>query len=517
MVDNKVLAEKSILIHLKYYRIKNEMGKELDYSSHYFLVDMLLDMSPNQVWMKAAQLGLSTLEIIKTLFCCKTKGWDIIYTLPTSDFAAEFVSSKVNRIIQTNPIYQEWTKDKDSVEQKQIGKNMIYYRGAQISKQAISVSADLVVNDEVDRSDQGVISQYETRLQHSDFKGKWLFSNPSLEGNGVSRYWKEADQKHWFIKCPHCSKEQYLDYPESFDMDNEIYICKHCKGELDNETRRNGRWIAKFKDRKWSGYWVPLFIAPWVSAKEIIEKERTMSRDVFYNFVLGKPFIDNNATITPDLIYRNLVKSVDRKQPMIIGCDSGILKHYVKGNVNGIWDYGVTERWEDIEKMLLENPEAIAFIDAMPDITGPRALKEKFEGRVFLCTFGGDRDVMGLFDFKQGSDYGLVRIERNRTVQNVVGELVDGRISFEGDDRKWKEYVSHWLTMYRVIEKGANEREKMIWKSTNGKDHYCFATFLWRAGVEKFRTTDMQIFVNKNNSVEDLIGLQNGEEGVIMG
>jgi hypothetical protein len=71
--------------------------------------------------------------------------------------------------------------------------------------------------------------------------------------------------------------------------------------------------------------------------------------------------------------------------------------------------------------------------------------------------------------------------------------------------------------MYRVIEKGANEREKMIWKSTNGKDHYCFATFLWRAGVEKFRTTDMQIFVNKNNSVEDLIGLQNGEEGVIMG
>lgn len=48
---------------------------------------------------------------------------DIIYTLPTSDFAAEFVSTKVNRMIQANDIFQEWTKDRNTVEQKQTSRS----------------------------------------------------------------------------------------------------------------------------------------------------------------------------------------------------------------------------------------------------------------------------------------------------------------------------------------------------------------------------------------------------------
>lgn len=58
----------------------------------------------------------------------------------------------------------------------------------------------------IDRSDQSVIETYQSRLQHSKYKWRWNFSNPSLEGNGVSRYWDMSDQKHYFIKCSRCGK-----------------------------------------------------------------------------------------------------------------------------------------------------------------------------------------------------------------------------------------------------------------------------------------------------------------------
>lgn len=190
--------------------IVNEKGEEISFIKHMFLLAIYDDQSDNLVVTKAAQVGLSTLEILKNIHDAKVYQMDIIYTLPSDSDVTVFVSGKVNRIILNNQILSDYTKDQDSIEQKKIGKSQIYFRGTWTKKAANMVTADRLVHDEKDSSKQEVISDYQARMQHSKFKQTHVFSHPSTPNHGVDIEWKKSDQKEWFITCPHCSKEHYL-------------------------------------------------------------------------------------------------------------------------------------------------------------------------------------------------------------------------------------------------------------------------------------------------------------------
>src|SRR5258708_6087521 len=114
--------------------IKTENGSPLDFSTHRFLFDIYADRSPFICSMKGAQIGFTTYEILKSLHEAKNEtgpkgeAMDIIYVLPTADDVKQFSGGKTNRIIDNNPCLQAWTADKDSIEQKKVGKATIYYR-----------------------------------------------------------------------------------------------------------------------------------------------------------------------------------------------------------------------------------------------------------------------------------------------------------------------------------------------------------------------------------------------------
>jgi hypothetical protein len=154
------LSELSIHAWIQQHGIKNESGTPLDFRDHLFLFDIYADNSPKLVCYKAAQVGFSTMAILKSLWLAKMKHVDIIYTMPSSSDMKDFVGGKVNRLIMQNPVLLDYVKDKDSIEQKQVGDNIIYYRGTWTEKSAIAVSSDLNVHDEEDRSKQDVIQMY---------------------------------------------------------------------------------------------------------------------------------------------------------------------------------------------------------------------------------------------------------------------------------------------------------------------------------------------------------------------
>ena len=140
-------AQKDIHYFLDVYGIKNDQGQILDFVDHPYLWDIYGDTSAEIVCMKAAQVGFSTLANIKALWLARNKqkddiGFDIIYSLPSASDIYEFVSGKTNRLIANNPIFQEWTKDKDSIEQKKVGKSVIYYRGTWTERAALAIPAD---------------------------------------------------------------------------------------------------------------------------------------------------------------------------------------------------------------------------------------------------------------------------------------------------------------------------------------------------------------------------------------
>lgn len=495
--SNMKLSDISIHSWILEHQIKNESGNLIDFRDHLFLFDIYSDQSPKLVCYKAAQIGFSTMAILKSLWIAKTQGMDIIYTMPSSSDMKDFVGGKVNRIINQNPILLEYVKDKDSIEQKSIGDSIIYYRGTFTEKAAIAVSSDLNIHDEEDRSKQDVIQQYASRLQHSKRKYEWHFSNPSVEGNGVSRYWGRSDQKHWFIKCGGCNRKQFLEFPASIDMERRVFQCKHCHKELTKEERRVGEWVKKFKDREFSGYWISLLMAPWISADEILKYYETKSAEYFANFVLGLPYVGEGNQVTPDIIYRNCTTEINTQERVVIGCDSGLKKHYVLGNKEGIFYAGIAHSWSTIEELLAKYPRSIAVIDALPDLTEPRRLREKYPGRVFLCHYARDRKTFQLIRWGKNEEAGNVTVDRNRTMQMLIDDFANKKIPLQGTQDDWEEFQSHFATLYKVTTVDDLGVPQSVWETSNGMDHFAHAALYWRVGMDRFKNDGGKIFTGE--------------------
>lgn len=481
-MNEDFLDSQAIGYFIKHHGVTNDQGDLLDFYDHAYLKDIYLDFSPKQVILKAAQIGFSTLANIKSLWLAKNKGMDIIYSLPSASDIKDFVSGKTNRLIDHNPIFQEWTADKDSIEQKRVGSNVIYFKGTWTERAAIATPADLYISDETDRSKQEIVTQYKTRLQHSKYGWEWYFSNPSVPGSGVDKYWALSDQKHWFIKCV-CGHEQYLTM-ENIVYEKEPYFgCVKCKSEL---NRRKGRWVRKYQDREYSGYWIPLFLRPTVSAKDIIAKQKEYDSQQFANFVLGLPYVGKGSVLTKQMFSQNLVDGVNPQTGRtIIGVDTGAEINYVIGNQHGIFHYDKCPDYSILEGLLRRWPNAIMVIDQGGDIIGPRKLREKYPGRVFLCFFRQDRKNDALVTWND--DDGTVQVDRNKILQLCVDEFTEKRIPVWGSESDWYDYWMEWAGMYRTVEENSLGIPVFTWnKPSSGRCDYPFATAYWRIGLDRF-------------------------------
>lgn len=513
--EKEYLTTKSILLFIEHYNIKNETGDKVDFNKHLWQYDLYKDFTQKIAVQKPAQVGLSLMQILKVMWAVKYHKLDAIYTLPTVTDAKNFAGGKINRILANNPIMQSWTTDKDSVEQKQIGDNMLYIRGTWTDKAAMMVSSDLNVYDEVDASKQEIIEAYSTRLQYSDKQYEWWFSHPSVEGFGVNKHFNLSDQKHWFIKCSRCSKEQYMSFPDSINLEAETYICKHCKQPLREEDRRKGRWVKKYRDREISGYQVTSLFCPWVSAKKIKEYYDTKSEEYFYTKVLGLPYIGKGNVVNEgDIMKCVFPEENDQKDRIVIGCDTGLTQWYVMGNKHGIFYYGHSKGYEEIEKVMDENRDAILVMDSKGDLTKPRELQDKYPNRVFMCEYRVDRKTQQLVSWGTGRESGTVVADRNRMMQIVVDEFSKGLMTLNGKPEEWNDYAEHFKNIYRVEEEDMLGVPRRQWKR-KGDDHFCHATLYWRIGMSKY-ASKAKILVQQTNPLQMVDSITViGDKGII--
>lgn len=497
------------------YKIKTETGMPIDFTKRKFQWDIVNDLSPNQVNLKPPQIGLTLINLIKSFYVAKKKKKDIIYTLPTQSDVNDMAGGKINRIVAQNPVLKQWVKDHDTVEQKQIGDNIIYYRGTFTNKQAMMVSSGLNIHDEVDASDASVITQYETRLQAQDDGGwRWYFSHPSLVGHGVDVYWEQSDKKEWYITCPHCKQEQYLTFPDNVDMEARTYICAKCKGTLEDTDRINGRWIDQ-DGRVWSGTLSEAYtFSGWhvsqlmlynKSAGDIIDAYFDPQKDkqYFYNYVLGLPYVGSEDTIEPKTVLMNCVDVVNEQEGRtIIGADTGHGIHYVMLNKDGVFFYdhestitASKDPYDVIKGHLRRYPRSIAVFDQGGDLIGVRKLRAEFPGRVFLCFYRKDRKSLEMVKWGEGDQYGNVTVDRNRMITLIVEQMRDiGRFRLNGTREEWHEFASHFGNVYREKISSKETREKdnrelygadYVWKR-NGADHFLHALLYAVVGLQRY-------------------------------
>lgn len=481
------------------YQIKNEAGLPIEFHNHKFMKDFYNDMSPLQVFLKPPQIGATVAEIIKSMYCAKKKGWDIIYTLPTQSDVHDMAGGKINRIVAQNPILMEWVKERDTVEQKAVGDHIIYYRGTFSNKQAMMVSSDLNIHDEVDASDASVIAQYETRLQAKADGRRWYFSHPSLAGFGVDIHWQKSDKKEWFITCEHCKKEQQLTWPDNIDPIAKCYICSHCKVTIADDTRRNGVWKATSVG-EFSGYHCSQLMCTWITAAKILKDREEKDEQYFYNYVLGLPYVGSDNKIDPSILLKNVSKEVNSQDgTIIIGVDTGLPIHFTIGNKDGIFFYGKCkppsanyDPYGELESFLIRWPKSILVSDQGGDLIGIRKLQAKYPGRVFLVYYRRDRKSLDLIKWGTGADFGVVVVDRNRMIQLQVDQFRDvGRIRLNGTVEDWKEFASHYGNIYRIVEEGPLGAEYK-WER-NGPDHWVHSTNYFLVGLDRYSEQEAKI------------------------
>lgn len=502
-----LLDKVSIHAFVQNNNLVTENGKPLDFKTHRYLFDIYRDHSPLLCCIKAGQIGFSTMAIIKTLWLAHNRNINIGYILPTSEMVEKFVGSKVNMMIQENPVLMSWVKDKDSIKQKQLGKNSIFYLGSQTDRSAIMLSLDLLVGDEYDKSPQGTLETYDSRLQHSDYKWKWIFSNPTIPDFGVDRFWALSDQKKWHIT--HSCSSMYVFDEDCIDYTAEMYRCPKCKEEITREEIRMGEWVAT-KEGKWSGYWIPLWVNPMIKASEIAEKKRDKSKEFFANFVAGTPYINPNNALSQKVLERCLKDTVNSQDPrVIIGVDTGHNIHYTLMNQQGVFYHGYCQSvaenptpnydpYDEIERRMNQFAGSIVVADQGGDLIGIRKLQAKYPGRVFLCWFVKETRNQQIIRWGENEEYGKVLVDRNRAVQMCVDEVTDQRFVFNGTQEEWQPYFNHWLNIYRVKEiQGQDENDpqygwRWVWKR-KGPDHWMMSTVYARVGMDKYSQASAMI------------------------
>ena len=501
----RTLEEISIRAWLLQNGIKTESGALLDFTDHRYLRDIYSDMSPRLACLKAGQIGFSTMAILKTIWLSRNFGINVGYILPTVEMVQKFVGSKVNRIASENPIIASWMRDKDSIALKQIDKYFIHYLGSQTDRSAIMLSLDLLVIDEIDKSPQDILETYDSRLQHSKFGYKWVFSNPTIPDFGVDRFWQMSDQKKWHIN--HSCGKQFVMDESCINYTSEMYQCPFCSNAITREEIRMGEWKATAKG-DWSGYWIPLWINPMVSAKAICEKKKTASKDYFYNFVAGLPYVNANDTLTQQTLEANLSNEVNAQEGrVIIGMDTGKDLHYMMMNKDGAFYHGHCERvegnpnydpYDEVDKLLKTYPTAILVADQGGDLIGIAKLQAKYPNRVYLCMLTKETRNKEIIKWSETEgERGKVTVDRNRMVQLIVDQLNEHRMTFNGSKEDWQPFFNHCLNIYRVKEITGDEGDpqygwRWVWKR-KGADHYFFALLFALVGFDKFKEANASI------------------------
>lgn len=484
-LDKKTLELSSPLAWVLNNDFVNENDKPLEFSNHRFLIDPFTDLHPNQVCMKSAQIGWSVMSILKTAWLAKYYGLNCIYVLPTNNVVKDFVAPKVDPLITKNKAMQEIVSN-DSVSLKKFGDRFIYYRGSFSEREAIAITADLLVIDELDRCmNQAVLTTYQSRLQASEYAWQHRFSNPSVPGFGVHSLYQQSDQMHWFVKCNHCNHEWFLTYEDNIDEERQEYICSKCKGILTDDDRRNGRWVAKHPTRSMRGYWISQLIVPYVSAKYMVEKKIESTPEFFHNFVLGLPYVAAELMLDRQAIIRANSPGSVAYNNVCMGIDNGIVKSYVIGTPNGIFEYGETESWEELEQKMLMY-DATVVIDANPYPAIPKKLAQKYPGKVFINYYIRDRNEMGIVRWLKGDKFGVVHSDRTKIIDWVVMDINNQEIMFTQHPHELEKLIYHCENVYRIIETDSNGVDRGKWVTKEGKpDHFLHAICYYRIALSR--------------------------------
>lgn len=505
----------SILEWITRENIVSEKGDAFDYKDRPWLIDILCDFTPQQTCVACAQVGKSVTFSKKALFAVKYLHFNIIYTMSSDSDVSEFVNSKFNKIVQAN--HHEFKgMETDNVERKELNDRFIFFKGTNSKTAAISTTADLLIHDEISRSDQNAIETYKSRTKASQYKGRWLFSNPGTERDELDLQHQKSDQKEWHITCPHCKDEHYLVFPDSINIETKSYQCRNCKESISDDVRRNGRWIDRDgkvwdgtlnQNYKISGWHISHLMCPWISAEEIIEDSQG-DPAYFNNFVLGKPYSPGDLSVNKTTILDLWTPKDLTTGNIYLGVDVGNIKHYVIRSEKGLLKIGRFTAWSELDDIIAFWKPKSGVIDAMPDNTASKHYVEKYPWMQMSFFKENNENPQTIVWWGDGERKGIVYSHRDRILDRMLTDMIEAKflIGLETDN-EFRLFIKHFETL---------RREKVV--NNKGIERYCFVAgtkILTNKGLKNIEEISIEDKVLTRNGFKVVLNILERESEVI--
>lgn len=491
---------------------------------HEYQARIMSDLSPEIVVRKCSQVGLSEASIRMSLaLVAVLEHYNVIYTFPSATFAAKYVKTRVDPVISTSPYLRAATtggEAVDSSEVKKIGDNFLYFNGAAASNAAISVAADCLIHDEVDFSDQVILSQYTSRLTHSPHKHKIKLSTPTVPGGPIDADFQDS-RRYWnMCKCEHCGHSFVPDYYEHVKIpgwDHSLkditktnfhrvnvaqarLLCPHC-GKAPSLHIEHREWVCENprENHVAAGYQVQPFDAPALITIPSLIKTSVdyVRRADFDNFSLGLPAEDDMSGLTEqDLEAIGVQGEVGNFVSTVIGADMGVLCHII---VAGIAPQGelvvlhmeaiplsrFKERFNEIKQ---QYRATVKVLDTMPYVETVLKLQETDDG-----VYGGVFSVqktLDIYDVRvREGDYeeGVmslrqVNINKHKALDMLLEDLRTDKVVVK-KTVEWDNFKTQMMSMRRALLQQRDGETLSNWvKSKKGNDHYHHALlYTWLA------------------------------------
>lgn len=500
-------------------------GNRFSFEGHEFQQRILSDLSVEVNTQKCSQIGLSEAQARWTLAVSRIlPAFSTIYTMPFAKDAGMFCRTRFDPIINNSPDLSEAVNPAlNNSEIKQFGDSFIYFRGTNGETQAISIPADAIVSDEIDRSDPAILTQYASRVTHSPWKLRRNFSTPTVDGFGIALKMKTSRRFQNLCKCDKCSEWFLPDYFSQvkipgFDNDlrnidkNALHVinwkqarlrCPKCGKQPDLSPARR-EWVQEnqLDQHDAAGYYVSPFDAPKLITAAYLVKSSTeyANYSEFINQNLGLTALDSEESLVlDDLVKATVPNDLKDNGIYAMGVDLGLTCHIVIGRLdNSLLIVVHRERVplgrleERTQQLSAEFRVVMKVFDAQP-FTDLIMRMQARDHNLFAALFVTSKN-MESFVTKQQDDnpesgklqVRQVQINRNKAFDELVGQIKGPKPSSKLEPRlpglvvvgsaENEIFNAECLDMKRVKKWDANTELTFTWvKSEEQMDHYFHA------------------------------------------
>ncbi len=480
-------------------------GKAFSFKEYGFQRTIADDMHPDMDVIKISQVGLTEIQLRKSMgLCVREPGLVGIFTLPDENMFKRLSQGRMNPILSSDKVFAARDGDVRSMNIVQFGQSFLYV-GHAVEATATSLSADFLMNDEVDLTDQKILALFSSRLQNSTRRIKQRFSTPTWAGFGIHGGYGASDQREFMCRCQSCNHWQIPQFSgkwvhipgldreiDLYELDESIInelplhqsivACERCERPLDLDDEANREWVATYPSRlSRRGYRVRPFTTGRLSVEYILtQKIDYDKRDYprgWVNTVLGEPYADSKSRLSEESIRACMIGEaiphIADKTDVFVGVDIGMICHVVLGTERGIFEFRTVKINEIsdffIEVMARWNLVSGA-VDRHPYTPTADEVRDVTEGRVLPVEYRGEADLKVLFDEEKIKPT-HAQANRTRLIDAVVKSIRQRKLMMQGYGPQKTIIIEHLRDMVRE----ESPEKPATWVKLTKVDHYFHA------------------------------------------